>query len=408
VTELEDKASRRAQRREQQKNASGEVTSSQEKPSRLESAEGPDEPGSDEGAEPESIGEGKPVREIRDRNAKIRAQAAEERRAKRERERTAVAMPSGLDAAERMDDIFVRTTHASATWVRKNFKWMQWVVILGVAGGFSVQVYRYVSRSKAAKSTDALAVGVTAEGGTVRPEKGEEQGNNPEFSKLDPRPVYETPQAKLAAAEEGYRKAMSGHSNSGAGWVARLGLAGVLYDQKKWDDALLQYRAVRASDVAKLDGDVLGRSIEGIGLTLEAKGDRAGALTAYRELTNQEQAPWLSTLGLYHQARMLLADGNKDKAKELAAKAKERLDKDAKERGEGTEKGAPSKPGYLSESLKMLMAQIDPNSASSSSGRDINDALMNDPAKLQKLIDDMQKQAPASAPAAPAAPGGHP
>lgn len=404
MTELEDKASRRAKRREQQQNAStdgGSSASSTESSAEEQSLalgnprSEDDESAADESAADEESSEQSPAREIRDRNARIRAKAAEERRAKREqRERPTAAVASGLDAAERMDDIFVRTTHAATGFIRQNFKWMQWVVILGVLGGFGTQGYRYLARSKAAKSADALAIGLIAEGGTLQPATDDEKsGINPEISKLDPRPVYATEQARILAAEEAYRKTVQSHGDTGAGWVARLGLAGVLFDQKKWDEALTHYRAVRNSEIAKQDGDILGRSLEGIGLTLEAKGDREGALTAFRELTNQEQAPWLATLGLYQQARLLLADGKKDKAKELATKATERLEKDAKDRG------PEARPGYLSESLKLLMAQIDPAAASKTPN--IQEALTQDPAKLQKLIEDLQKQKPAAP-----APGG--
>jgi predicted negative regulator of RcsB-dependent stress response len=399
VTELEDKASRRAQRREQQQNASNEI--SEEASSRANAPDAESSEGSASDAPNGSVA----IKEIRDRNARIRAQAAAERKAKQERERVNVAVPTGLDAAERMDDLFVRSTHATAGWIRKNFKWLQWVVILAVAGGFGLQAYRYTSRNKAAKSTDALAVGLSAEGGSVRPATEDEKNAiNPEIASLDPRPVYQSEQARIAAAEEGYRKTMKTHGETGAGWVARLGLAGVLFDQQKWDDALAQYRAVRSSEVAKVDPDVLGRAIEGTGLCLEAKGDRAGALTAFRELTNQEAAPWLSTLGLYHQARILFADGNKDKAKELATKAKERLDKDAKER-ESADKTSMPRPGYLSESVKLLLARIDPTSAAAAPEMT---NIAQDPEKLQKLIQELQKQQPPAAPAAPSAPGGKP
>jgi predicted negative regulator of RcsB-dependent stress response len=399
VTELEDKASRRAQRREQQQNASNE--SSEENAGRADASEAESSEETSEGVPNGSVA----IKDIRDRNARIRAQAAAERKAKQERERTNVAVPTGLDAAERMDDIFVRTTHAMAGWVRKNFKWLQWVVILSVVGGFGLQAYRYTTRNKAAKSTDALAVALVAEGGTIRPETEDEKNSlNPEIAKLDPRPVYQSEQARTAAVEEGYRNTIKTHGETGAGWVARLGLAGVLFDQQKWDDALAQYRAVRGSEVAKIDPDVLGRSIEGTGLCLEAKGDRAAALTAFRELTNQEAAPWLSTLGLYHQARLLLLDGNKEKAKELATKAKERLDKDAKDR-ESADKNSIPRPGYLSESVKMLLARIDPTSAAA--GPELPN-ISQDPEKLQKLINELQKQKPADAPAEPSAPGGKP
>lgn len=342
------------------------------------------------------------AQQIRDRNARIRAQAAEDRRSKRDKDRAPAAAPSGLDAAERMDDIFVRSTHAMVGWLTKNFKWLQWVAIIGVLGGFGLQIYRYKTRSTAAASTDSMAVGLVAENGVVRPATDDEKSKlNPELESMDPRPVFATEQARLAAAEAGYRKAMATHPKAGAGWVARLGLAGVLYDMKKWDEALAQYRAVRGSETAKTDPDLLGRSIEGAALCLEAKGDREGALTAYRELTNQESAPYLTTLGLYHQSRLLLADGKKDKAKELLTKAKERLEKEAKER-EGADQSSRGSTGYLSQSVKLLEARIDPAAAAAAQTPNLQDVMQQDPAKLQRMLEELRKQPPpVPAPSAP-------
>jgi tetratricopeptide (TPR) repeat protein len=395
VTEIEDKASRRAQRREQQQTAN-------------EGAEGKsDAPASpvDSSASSEDATAIERVDEIRDRNARLRAQAAKERQAKREREKAAVAVPIGLDAGERMDDIFVRATHATAGWLRANFRWLQWVVIAGVVVGFGVQGYRYFVRSKAAKSADVLAIGLVAESGTVRATGNEEKSANPELEQIDPRPVYDSEPARLQAAEQGYRKAIATHGKSGAGWLARLGLAGVLYDQQKWDEALELYRAVRASVIAKADPDLLGRSLEGIGLVLEGKGDREGALQAFRELTNQEGAPWLGTQGLYHQARILAAQGNQDKAKELATKAKERLEKEKQDKAGKDKDASPARSGFLSESVRMLLARIDPASAQGAAGRNIADVLRDDPAKLQRMLEGLKDPSEPTLPSGPAESG---
>ncbi len=406
MTELEDKASRRAKRREQQQtsNEGGEGTSEPEISSEESQPTAVAAEPSDDEAQP-----AKRVDQIRDRNARLRAQAAEERRAKREREKAPVAVPLGLDASERMDDIFVRSTHAAAGWLRNNFRWLQWVVIGGVVFGFGVQGYRYSAKSKAAESADALAIGLVAEGATVRPASTDEnKSDNPELGQIDPRPVYDSEQARFAAAEQGYRKAIATYGKTGAGWLSRLGLAGVLYDQQKWDEALEQYRAVRASELVKTDPDALGRCLEGIGLSLEGKGDQEGSLQAFRELTNQEGSPSLATLGLFHQARILLSQGHKEKAKELATKAKERLDKESQapsDKDKDKDQGPPKRPGFVAESVKMLLARIDPAAAPT---RNIGDVLRNDPEQLQRMIEKLKHQPTPAEPTpepAPAAPG---
>ena len=100
----------------------------------------------------QSSGEPASPEDIRDRNARLRAKAAADRQSKRERDRARVAATaSGLDASERLDDVFVRTTHAVTLWIRKNFRWLQWALVLAVLGMFGVQGLRYYQRQTAAE-----------------------------------------------------------------------------------------------------------------------------------------------------------------------------------------------------------------------------------------------------------------
>ncbi len=85
------------------------------------------------------------------------------------------------------------------------------------------------------------------------------------------------------------------------------------------------YRQVRMGKLAQDDLEVRGRAIEGTGFCLEAKSDLEGALKSFRELSNLEGSLEFAVLGLYHQARILLAQGKRDLAKELLLKAQKRL-----------------------------------------------------------------------------------
>ncbi len=342
------------------------------------------------------------IEQIRDRNARMRAEAARDRQSKRERGRAAHA-PVGLDASERMDDILVRTTHAVTVWVRANFKWLQWVVIGTVVGGLGFQGYRYFTLTAAAQTTDAAFLGVDAERGRVVPQtEGQDADEEQAIARLSTAPSFVSAEERATAAEDRYRRAIREQGEKTGGWFARLGLAGLLFEQKKWDESLSLYRAVRASDLAREDLDVRGRALEGMGFCLEAKKDLEGALQAYRELTNMEGAANLSTTGLYHQGRLLLARGDKDKAKELLLKAKERLvDKDKKP------EQAERRPTYLAKGVGRLLAEIDPALASGlAEPPNLGDLLKSDPERLQKLLERMQHQTPPAPPAVPAAPVG--
>ncbi len=360
VAEQNDQSSRRAQRR---------AKGTQDSPVDSEPiSEAP------ENAEPqESTAE-----RIRDRNARIREKAAADRRARREQAAANAAIPVGLDTAERIDDIFVRTTHAATQWVTQNFRWLQWVVILAVLGGLGWQGYTYMTRLRQARSTDALMSGLDAELGTL---KSDELEDSKEIRAIDPRPSFKDDAQRLASAERGYRAAWAAHSESGSGWLARLGLAGILLDQQKWSEALGHYRAVRQSQLAKDSVEIAGRALEGMGMALEGQGDAEGALQAYRELTNQEGAGNLSVLGLYHQARILLGQGNKDKAKQLVQKAQERLTKEGQQPGWA----------YLGAQVRELMGRIDPTLAKPSADmtQTLEQLLRNDPKRLEELLSSM-------------------
>lgn len=326
------------------------------------------------------------VQEIRDRNARLRAKAAADRQSKREQERARMAATAaGLDASERLDDIFVRTTHAATTWIRNNFRWLQWALILLVIGMFSVQGLRYYQRQVAAKSTDLLMEGERALSGTVMGE--EERKSIPEeLQRWDTRPSYNDNAQRLSVAEKEYKATIDKYGKTGAGDYARLGLAGVKYDQKAFDEALALYRQVRASKLAEEDLEVKGRAVEGTGFCLEAKGDLEGALKSFRELSNIEGSLEFAVLGLYHQARVLSAQGKKDNAKELLVKAEKRLadDKDS------------AAASFFKRPVQEALALLDPTSAAAASTPDLSDLLRQDPARLQQLLKGMKQQGPAA------------
>ena len=79
-----------------------------------------------------------------------------------------------------------------------------------------------------------------------------------------------------------------------------------------------------SSKLAAAASDVRGRAIEGAGFAKEGKGDQAGALASFKDLQSIE-AKGYKELGQYHEARVLAAQGNKDKAKELLKAVRDKL-----------------------------------------------------------------------------------
>jgi len=286
----------------------------------------------------------------RDRNRRLREEMAGGRRGKQ------TAIPArNLEASEIVDDALARTTQAAGAWLKKNANAVQWVVILCLVGWVGYAIYKYRAGRAAEQASAKLSTAIRAEGARIG---SDETKPDPQTGLSDTRPTFATEEQRLKAAEQQYRAVAEGGSTSAATF-ARLGLASVLYDQGKFADAKAAYQAVKDSKLANQDVAVKGRALEGIGLSLEATGDKDGALKAFGELSNID-ALGFNALGAYHQARLSEAAGNIDKAKEYLKDAQKRLDtlagdsKDAK-------KPLGGNTSYLQQAVRDLQRRVDPS-----------------------------------------------
>jgi tetratricopeptide (TPR) repeat protein len=297
--------------------------------------------------------------EIRDRNKRIREEAAAKRRGKREVEERRVAPARNLDTSEIVDDALARSTHAAAGWLKRNFNVVQWTILLGIVGGVGYQIYKYRHGISVAKVTDELTRAVEDERARV----GAGESTPDQYTGLsDTRPTFPSEEARLKAAADSYTKVQSTGSPTTSA-LASLGLAGILYDQGKYKDARAQYEKVKNSVLASKDQDARARAIEGIGLSSEANGDADAALAAFKELGNSDAAA-LAALGEYHQARLLVKKGQVEPAKALLKKAIERLSK-----LEDPEKKAVGGGGsFLEQQVKQLLGTIDPSAVPKPAG----------------------------------------
>ncbi|MCC6216354.1 MAG: hypothetical protein IT376_15940 [Polyangiaceae bacterium] len=347
----------------------------------------------------------------RDRNRRMRQQRSKER----QRERTA-AVAAGLDASEMVDDAFTRFTAASGKFLRQNATALQWAALLAVAGGLGWTIWSWRADRVAEATTLDLTKGLAADtDATIRARVERAQAATDygfQVEEVYPVPPFPDETARLQAAEAGYRATTAG--SGPAAVVAKLGLAGVLYDQGKWDEAKSTYEAVKATDLARRDVDVRARCIEGIAFALEAKGDADAAEKVFRELEALE-VPQFTLLGLYHRARLTVARGQTDAAKALIQQAKEKLDQT---------KDAAVPTAYLQRQLQELEAVVDPAvGAALAAGmgeltpetlaklEQIEKQVKEDPTKLQELLRslgklevprDLNSPPPAPAPVPPA------
>jgi tetratricopeptide (TPR) repeat protein len=335
---------------------------------------------------------------IKDRNARVRAEAAEKRRARREREQGA-SPRRNLDASEMMDDALARSTHAAAGFLTRNFNKVQWLIMAGLVGWIGYEVYSWRHDRAAEKATTALFKALSAETGKV----GTEDGAVDDRTGLsDARRAFATDEERLKAAKNEYVLA-SGAVGSKASILTEFGAAGAAYDLGQYKEAQAGFEKVKQHPSFGSDTDLKGRTLEGLGMALEAQKNDEGALKAFKELSTLDSANF-NALGLYHQARILKTQGKTEDALKLLEKAGEKL-VSVKE-NQGSIK-------YLRVALMELYESLDPKKA-----RELGNKLM--PAdmlkqmgegagggqklsqeQIQELINEMQKKQPP----APAAPG---
>lgn len=264
-----------------------------------------------------------------------------------------MASAQGLDASEMVDDALARGTHTVAKLVRRHFGVIQWVVVVVIAGGIGLAIYRHRTQSQHEKASDALMKGVVAQNGKLLSQSLEDATRDTGVE--DPRPSYSSAEARLKAATEAYRAALEQHPGATSTVLVKLALAGTLFDQHKYKEALTLFEEVQNSKTALQDGDVKGRAIEGVGLCQEALGNKKAALKAFRGLENTDIVGF-GPLGKYHQARLLVSDNKPDQAKQLLLKAKEKLEKD-----DLSNPNNPQAQGYLALAIQQLLETIDPS-----------------------------------------------
>ncbi len=216
-------------------------------------------------------------------------------------------------------------------WMGQNARSVAVIAGVVLLGGGIFGVISYLGQKKEAAASTLLARAVADERGKV----GEDKDEDDENRLKDPRPSFKTPEERRDAALAKYAEVVAKYRGTGAAMLARLGQAGVLLDKRDVDAALTAYRDVRSSPLALADGEVRGRALEGIGLVYELKAflnpsERGAmldeALKAFRELEKTDVRGFRE-LGMYHQARVLEAQGDRATALEVLKKVHAEISK---------------------------------------------------------------------------------
>ena len=305
------------------------------------------------------------------------------------------------------DPLIERLRHARQ-WIehhRQTFGGIVAIVVLGVGGGVG---YLYWQGKHEAEGSALLAQAFAAEHGHVSDKEDDEDDTSSRTRQLYP--TFKSTGDRQNAALAKYRDVESKYPGTGAAILARLGEAGLLLDKGDAKGAAQAYEDVKRSALAKADAEVRGRALEGLGFAheLSAQTDAANApkhlddaLADFKSL-EQIDVKGFKELGLYHQARVLQAKGDKDKAIELLKDVHKRV----------TEPGEAHPFSYLEFVVEDRLRELDPASLPPKApkmGPGGNPDMSNP--QVQELIRQLQEQAQHGGGGglpAPVVPGGKP
>ncbi len=211
-------------------------------------------------------------------------------------------------------------------WIRDNAQLFGGIVAVAVLGLVGFVGWTYWQDKRNADASAMLSKAFADEHGHV---SDKEPDDDDDSLTKELYPTFKTSAERRDAAIAQCRAVESKYPGTGAAILARLSEASLLLDAGDAKGALAAYDDVKGSPLAKADVEVRGRAIEGIGFADEllAQGDGADrdkhldeALAAYRDLA-QIETKGLKELGLYHEARVLIAKGDKPKAIDMLKEA---------------------------------------------------------------------------------------
>ncbi len=293
-------------------------------------------------------------------------------------------------------DPLIERTAKLSDWAKQNQKTVQMVggllavALLGIAG------FLWYQNKQETEASVLLTKAVADERARIG-EPPKEDGNDAKDKDEKHVLMFKTFDDRRESALKKYREVEEKYPKTGAAILARLAEGSLLLDKHEPDKAIAAYNDVKNSPLAAADKEVKGRVLEGLGFayeikarTNEAEKDKNldEALKTYKELENTVDVRGFKELAMYHQARVLMDKGDKDKAKEILLSVKERVTKMEDNPG-----NIPLGPGfpYLKEVAMDRLREIDPSAAPKQQTAPGGSPQLS-PAQIRKMIEDAQKK----------------
>jgi hypothetical protein len=226
------------------------------------------------------------------------------------------------------DPILERARRARR-WIEQHKEVFAGFVAAAVLGVGGVLGWLYWQNKHEADASAILAQGFADEHGHVSDKEDDED----DAKARQLYPTFRSVADRRNAALAKYREVESKYPGTGAAILARLAEAGLLLDQPDAKAAIVAYEDVKASVLSHQDAAVRGRALEGEGFAHEllSESDAANkdkhlddAMAAFKALELVD-IKGFKELGMYHQARVLQAKGDKAKAIEILKEVHKRV-----------------------------------------------------------------------------------
>ncbi|QRO02694.1 tetratricopeptide repeat protein [Archangium violaceum] len=214
----------------------------------------------------------------------------------------------------RAPDAFQLYGAEASDWLMKRRQLIGTAVAVLIVGGLIAALVQYFSNrseERAAKqlgqALEVLTRPVVVTNEQLQPMEGEQA-------------PFKSDKEKDEAIVKSLTDFRAGHKGTEAAATAALPLGKAEYRLGNHDGALAAFGEFIKE--ARKDDPLMASAYEGQGYAHEAKGQLDQALEAFKGMAKVESGEFLQGMGLYHQARILVAQGKKDEAAQILADLK--------------------------------------------------------------------------------------
>jgi tetratricopeptide (TPR) repeat protein len=281
--------------------------------------------------------------------------------------------------AELVEGRVLKQAERASSWAAENRNLLIAALVVVAVVAVGGTWWWVESKAQAAAAAGSLWDAVEASRADIRPE-----GNTSEDPD-DDREVFESREAQAEAMLERAAETASEHQGVPATGWARLLEGRAALELGRHDDARSAFE--RALAEGSEDSELAAAALEGIAFAYEGEEEWDSAKERFEELRRLEGGAY-ENLADYHLARIHIAKGENDEAKELLRALVERLEDPEEE-----DEDAPEL-SYVSSQAQVRLMELDPSAVPTSAGSYQGGGGLDSmsPEEIQQLIQKLQSQ----------------